>query len=341
MNFNNSNIDWSKIDEIIKKAPRILLTTHENPDGDGLGSEIGIYYHLKELGKDVRIINYSPLPTNFYFLNSDRIFETYNINTHENWITGVDLVIVFDVGDFKRTRTVADAVLKHKIKILNIDHHPHPEDHSFAYNCVDLKASATGSMVYRYLKKNRDKPIEKKSLDGLYTAVMTDTGCFKYSNTNIECHQIAIECLNSGVETHKIYQNIYENSTKPRMKLMGEFLSNINYELSDMFAWSLVTLEMLKKAKAKGNDVEGFSDMARSITGVEVAVMIFQQEETMCRINFRSKGKIIINDIAIELGGGGHPLAAGAKIEGEIKEVSKMVVDTTIKALKNKIQQLA
>ena len=72
----------------------------------------------------------------------------------------------------------------------------------------------------------------------------------------------------------KIYQNIYENSTKPRMKLMGEFLSNINYELSGMFAWSLVTLEMLKKAKAKGNDVEGFSDMARSITGVEVAVMI-------------------------------------------------------------------
>jgi phosphoesterase RecJ-like protein len=204
-----------------------------------------------------------------------------------------------------------------------------------------LKASATGSMVYRYLKKNRDKPIEKKSLDGLYTAVMTDTGCFKYSNTNVECHQIAIECLNSGVETHKIYQNIYENSTKPRMKLMGEFLSNINYELSGMFAWSLVTLEMLKKAKAKGNDVEGFSDMARSITGVEVAVMIFQQEETMCRINFRSKGKIIINDIARELGGGGHPLAAGAKIEGEIKEVSKMVVDTTIKALKNKIQQLA
>ena len=338
MNFNDSNIDWSKVDVVIKKASKILLTTHENPDGDGLGAEIGIYYHLKELGKDVRILNYSPLPTNFDFLNSDNVFETYNINKDEKWVLSVDLVIVFDVGDFKRTRTVADAVLKHKLKILNIDHHPHPENNSFTYNCVDLKAAATGSMVYRYLKINRDKPIEKKSLEGIYTAVMTDTGCFKYSNTNIECHQIAIECLDGGVETHKIYQSIYENSTKPRMKLMGEFLSNINYELNGMFAWSLVTLEMLKNAKAETNDVEGFSDMARSITGVEVAVMILQQDENLCRINFRSKGRIVINDIAKSLGGGGHPLAAGAKIEGNIKTVRNIVVDTTIKSLKNKIQ---
>ena len=338
MHFNDSNIDWSKVDVVIKKASKILLTTHENPDGDGLGAEIGIYYHLKELGKDVRILNYSPLPTNFDFLNSDNVFETYNINKDEKWVSSVDLVIVFDVGDFKRTRTVADAVLKHKLKILNIDHHPHPENNSFTYNCVDLKAAATGSMVYRYLKINRDKPIEKKSLEGIYTAVMTDTGCFKYSNTNIECHQIAIECLGGGVETHKIYQSIYENSTKPRMKLMGEFLSNINYELNGMFAWSLVTLEMLKNAKAEVNDVEGFSDMARSITGVEVAVMILQQDENLCRINFRSKGRIVINDIAKSLGGGGHPLAAGAKIEGNIKTVRNIVVDTTIKSLKNKIQ---
>ena len=340
MNFNNTPIDWDAVHNVIKNATSIMLTTHENPDGDGLGAESGLYYHLKEQNKDVRIINYSPLPREYKYLNSDNIFECYDNESHDDWIKDIDLAIVFDVGDFLRIRTLVNTIEKYDIETMNIDHHPHPDDNVFTYNLVNLSAAATGCMVYDYLKVVRDKPISKNSLLGIYTAMMTDTGCFRYSNTDNKCHEIAIECLNIGIETHKIYQHIYENSTRSRIKLMGEFLSNLKYELDGTFAWFIISNEMMKVANATRSDVDGFTDMVRTISGVEVSLMIFQQNDSSCRINFRSKGRYSVNDIAKELGGGGHAFAAGAVVNGSLKDVSSEVVKATSISIEKKMTDL-
>jgi len=340
MNFNNTPIDWDAVHNVIKNATSIMLTTHENPDGDGLGAESGLYYHLKEQNKDVRIINYSPLPREYKYLNSDNIFECYDNESHDDWIKDIDLVIVFDVGDFLRIRTLVNTIEKYDIETMNIDHHPHPDDNVFTYNLVNLSAAATGCMVYDYLKVVRDKPISKNSLLGIYTAMMTDTGCFRYSNTDNKCHEIAIECLNIGIETHKIYQHIYENSTRSRIKLMGEFLSNLKYELDGTFAWFIISNEMMKVANATRSDVDGFTDMVRTISGVEVSLMIFQQNDSSCRINFRSKGRYSVNDIAKEMGGGGHAFAAGAVVNGSLKDVSSEVVKATSISIEKKMTDL-
>ena len=339
--FNNTKIDWEKVDRVIDGSNKILLTTHENPDGDGLGSQCGIYYHLIEYGKDVRIINYSKISEEYYFMNHDNIFEQYDSEKHDEWIKSIDLVIIFDVGDYKRIRTLCDVVSKYNLKIMNIDHHPHPVEHNFDYNIIDLKAAATGSMVYDYLKFKRKKTLPKKSLTGIYTAVMTDTGCFRHSNTDIKSHKIAIECLDIGVETNLIYQRIYENSSKARVKLMGLVLSKINYEFDGNFAWFAVTKKMMSKANAVKSDVEGFSDMVRSIKGVEVALMIAEQSEQECRINFRSKGKLKINHIAESFGGGGHAYASGAKLKGTIGELREKIVKQTMKFLKPEIEKIS
>ncbi len=338
MNFNNTPIDWNAVHNIIKAAKSLMLTTHENPDGDGLGAECGLYYHLKEQKKDVRIINYSPLPSEYQFLNYDNIFEQYDSILHDDWIKNIDLVIIFDVGDFLRIRTLVDVIRNYNINTMNIDHHPHPDDNNFNYNLVDLSAAATGCMVYDYLKVARNSTISKNSLLGIYTATMTDTGCFRYSNTDIKCHEIAIECLNVGIEIHKIYQHIYENSTRSRIKLMGDFLSNVKYELEGALAWFVISQQMMKSAKATMSDVEGFTDMVRTISGVEVAIMIFQQSDSSCRVNFRSKGKYSINDVANEIGGGGHAFAAGAIVDGTLSDVSSMVVKTTSTSIKKKMK---
>ena len=233
-------IDWNQINNYISEAKTILLTMHENPDGDGLGSATAMYHYLKEIDKDCRIIQVSQLPYEFYYLNDGDIIETYDLDLHSKWIAEVDLVIIFDVGDFKRIRGIKDQIKQHNIATLNIDHHPHSEDHPFTYNVVDLQAASTGDMVYDYIKTVREGKITKPMAEGIYTAVMTDTGCFRYSNTDSHCHNIAIECIEVGVDTSGIYQRIYESSSQARVALLGRILRDIHYELDGEFAWFVI-----------------------------------------------------------------------------------------------------
>ena len=322
-------MEWQQINEMIIASERILLTTHENPDGDGLGSASAMYYHLQEEGKECRIINCSDLPDEYDFLNQDRIFELYDAEEHDEWLTKCDLAIIFDVGDFKRVRGIKDAINRNEIKTINIDHHPHSDDHPFTLNVVDTNAAATGAMVFDYLKMVRKKPITKKMCDGLYTAIMTDTGSFRYSNTDAKCHEIAIECLKAGVETSRIYQRVYETKPQGGVRLLARVIDNITFDSGGELAWFSIDQKMLDAADASSKDVDGFTDFVRSIKGVEVAVMVFQNGTNSCRINFRSKGKYAINDVAKYFGGGGHRFAAGAIVKGNKETIIPLVVTET------------
>ena len=326
-------IDWNQINNYISEAKTILLTMHENPDGDGLGSATAMYHYLQEVEKDCRIIQVSKLPLEYYYLNEGDIIETYDPDRHGKWIAKVDLVIIFDVGDFKRIRGIKDQIEHHNIATLNIDHHPPPEDHPFTHNVVDLQAASTGDMVYDYIKTVRDGNIAKTMAEGIYTAVMTDTGCFRYSNTDSHCHNIAIECIEVGVDTTSLYQRIYESSSHARVALLGKILRDIHYELDGEFAWFVIDQKMMDDAKATNADVEGFSDFVRTIRGVEVSMMVLENDDGSCRLNFRSMGKYIINGVASELGGGGHQFAAGAIVNESIGTLLSNAVEKTRSAI--------
>lgn len=327
-------MDWKNINKIISASKRILLTTHENPDGDGLGSASAMYYHLQEEGIDCKIINCSDLQEEYGFLNADQIFELYNSEEHDEWLETCDLAIIFDVGDFKRLRKIKDVIEKYNIKTMNIDHHPHPENHPFTYNIVDVKAAATGSMIFEYFKQNRSKPLTKNICEGIYTAVMTDTGSFRYSNTDKTCHEIAIACLTAGVDTSKIYQNVYESKPQSSVRLLGKIIDNLTFENDGIFAWFTIDKTMLDSAGASPADVDGFTDFVRTIKGVEVSVMIFENGSNTCRINFRSKGKYTVNDVAKAMGGGGHKFAAGAIVRGDKETIILQVVKAVKASLK-------
>lgn len=330
-------MDWIKADRVIKKARRIALMTHENPDGDGLGSAAAFHHYLNISGHDSRIIIHGKLPEEYGFLNKNDIFESYSELKHSQWLSGVDLVIVFDIGDKKRLNSIKMEVDRYDLPVMNIDHHPMEDDNVFTWNYVDTDASATGEMIFDYFKAIGFDNFSKEIYEGLYTTVLTDTGSFRYSNTTIKAHEIAIESIRNGVNHTKIYQSIYESKSHQWIRLLGAILSGLKYEMEGKLGWFVIDREILRETGAKYGDIEGYTDFVRTIKGVEVAVMIVENENETCRVNFRSKGSFVVNEVAKKFNGGGHKFAAGAVINGQIKDVSGKVISSMIASMENRI----
>jgi len=326
--------DWKKIYREIEKADSIMLTTHENPDGDGIGSIVALFHHIMAKGKKCRILLTSRLPEEFHFLDPDNKFEFFEEKKHSEWLENVDLAILLDIGNYTRTGRMWNVIQQNGTTIVNIDHHPYPNGHPFTINVSDINASATGELIYSYLKTVAPGSLSKKTYEAIYVAIMTDTGSFSYNNTNVLCHEIAANAINAGVDIAKIHQNIYGSSSRSRIKLLAAIADNLQFTYNDKLVWFVITKEMMQQAKATNDDVDGFTDFARSIKDVEVSLMIFENEDNSCRINFRSKGHYSINKIAQYFGGGGHSFAAGAKVSGKIAEVTQKVVKKTIEILK-------
>lgn len=328
------NISKDKIHELIYESNRILLTTHENPDGDGLGSQIAMYNYINSLNKNCRIINISQISDNFQFLNEDQQFETFK-HDHLDWIEQVDLTIVFDIGHSKRVGELKNYIFKDKISI-SIDHHPMKDNEPFTYSWVDVNAPATGLMIWELLTMGDIvKPIDKLSAMGLYTALVTDTGSFKYSNTTSQSHIMASHLINSGVQPQEITKNVFESRKLLHIKLLGDALNGLEFKFDNSVAWVKLTQAHFKNRNASSKDIEGFADFIRSIENVEIAFTLIENEDRSIRVSFRSQGKYIINDIAKEFGGGGHIYAAGAKVDSmPIIELENNIINLIEKKVK-------
>ncbi len=327
-------MDWENIYQEIEKANSIMLTTHENPDGDGIGSIVALYTHLMIKGKECRILLTSRLPEEYRFLDPGNKFEFFDKVKHTEWLGNVDLAILLDIGNYTRTGRMWNVIQQNGTTVVNIDHHPYPNGHPFTINISDINASATGELIYSYLKTVDPGCLSKKVYEAIYIAIMTDTGSFSYNNTNVICHEIAANAIKAGVNTAKIHQKIYGSSSRSRIKLLAAVAANLQFTYNDKLVWFKITKEMMKEANAIKDDVDGFTDFARAIKGVEVSLMIFENVDNSCRINFRSKGYYSINKIAQYFGGGGHSFAAGAKATGKISDVASKVVAKTIEIMK-------
>ena len=206
-------MNWSLLNKIINDSEIFLLSTHVNPDGDGLGSQLGIYHYLIDLGKKCKIINCSPLPSHYKFLDTNNVIEKYDPNIHKAWIEKVDVAIIFDIGDYKRLNEIHNEIKNNNIYCVSIDHHP-SEDKFFDQCFVDISMPATGYMVWNFLMYNQYMQMNIDAAKGLYCALITDTGSFRYNSTTPECHEMAAHLLSLGVKPYKIYGNIHSYSNQ-------------------------------------------------------------------------------------------------------------------------------
>ena len=321
---------WDKLLTLIQESESILLSTHMNGDGDGLGSEIAFYYYLKSLNKECRIINPTPLPYNYTMIDPDGVVEEYSYSMNK-WLSDVDLAIVFDIGDHRRVGNIGKQIYGKCISA-SIDHHPARDDHPFKLNLVDSAAPATGYLIWKYFQciGFTNKKLSINIANALYASVVTDTGSFKYQSTTADTHYMAAHLIESGVDGYKIQKNIYEQRRLSQVKLLGEMIQSLHYSNKGKIAWSIISQKMIKQVNGTDEDIDGFTEYIRSIQGVEISFIILEKPDGTHRISFRSSGEYTVNDVAQYFDGGGHKFAAGARIDNL----------STIDVEKNIIRQL-
>ena len=331
----NLTKSWDELTYLINNSNSILLSTHFNPDGDGLGSEIGFYYHLKNLGKECRIVNISQMPEIYNCIDPDEIIETYS-DEHNEWLNKVDVTILFDIGDYKRINEIYPQVKESKIVLF--DHHPLQEENPYSVIVLDLGSPATGYMVWKYLQyiSADGFQLDIKSANALYAALITDTGSFRYGSTHADAHIMAAHLLESGVKPYDIHRAIYEQRKLSQVRLMSYVIQALQFSEDGKLAWYIIDADMIEKSDAKLGDIDGFTEFVRTIQGVEVAFMIQEVSPHSHRINFRSSGNYIINDVAKVFGGGGHIYAAGAHVdELSAKEIEQNILEQLMKKINN------
>ncbi len=313
------------INKRISESYNILITSHVRPDGDALGSEAAVYHLLKRIKKNPKIYNSSPLPWEYNFLNEENIFHQYDAERDKESLQEFDLAVVLDVGSFSRLGELGEDLKNSGIPVICMDHHP-IRSHEFEYELVDTQAAATCSLIYELIMETNPHLMNLDIANAIWVGIMTDTGSFRFENTTPKTMKIAARLLDFGVTPGALYRHIYENKLPEQMLLLGMVLQNVNYACDGKLAWFFITQEMAEKAGAKIEEVDGYTDFVRTTHGVEIAIMFLEREKKNIRLNFRSKGNVVINEIAKNHDGGGHKFAAGATIHKTIEEAEEIII---------------
>lgn len=305
-----------RIAEEIAALDSFLITTHESPDGDAIGSSLALAGYLTGLGKDVTIYICDPVPDIYQFLPmAGRVVNELPQRPY-------DACFVLDVGELRRAgkaitecRTIG--------KFINIDHHLNCEDFG-EINYVDTNASATGALIYRIIN-GAGYEIDYDIALCIYTAVITDTGSFRYSNANPEAFAIAGKMVDKGINAWDVAEKLYESQPQNRLQLLALALATLSFSPCGDYASIAVTLDMYQQCNASAELTDGFVNYPRSIKGVEVAIFFREIREGLFKVGFRSKGKVDVSALAAAFSGGGHHNAAGCTVEGSFSAVKEKV----------------
>ncbi len=308
-----SFIDLETMRDTLLAAEHVVLTTHTNPDGDALGSELALHAFLRNRGIDCRIVNCDPVPENLMLLNDGDVFETWDSARHGSVLAEADVIVALDFNQSGRVRGMEQPLLESRATRLVIDHHMQPRPFADHYLTV-TEASSTAEIVHDLIE-SAGGSLEWDVALGLYVGILTDTGSFRFDRTTPRVHRITAELLEQGVDPTTVHRRIYDDYPLGRTQLLGRMLGGIEAYCGGRATIFSVTRSMMEETGTSMEDVENMVNYGLSIRGVELTALITEIEDG-CKISFRSRGSYSVNDIAGTFGGGGHRLAAGARVEG-------------------------
>ena len=311
---------FEQIGQALREGGRFAVLSHVRPDGDALGSQLALGLSLKRLGKDVRIWNEEGMLEKYSFLPSANLLTKPPADPED-----VDVAIALDTAIQNRLGTALPAVRSAKVWI-NIDHHPsNPGYGDLVY--INPKAPATGQILFELIRSEK-LPIDAAIAENLYVAISTDTGSFQYPNTTARTFEMAAELVHAGVDVGRVSQLTYENYPRRRAELLRDLLGTMRFEANNRVASFSLSLATAKKLGVLPEDNEGLIDHLRAIHGVIVAVFFEELADGKVRVSMRSKSeKVNVCAICEKFGGGGHVLAAGARLPGTLAEVEKKILE--------------
>ncbi|MCE5262038.1 MAG: bifunctional oligoribonuclease/PAP phosphatase NrnA [Deltaproteobacteria bacterium] len=308
-----------KISALIGEHHTFLITAHERLDGDALGSELAVYALLKGLGKEAVVYNQDRTPENYRFLpGSDRI-------VHElPPLEAFEAAFILDCSELARVGGEAGRIAGIP-NLINIDHHVSNEGFC-EVRLTDPQASSTGELIFR-LVRDMGLDISKEIATCLYAAILTDTGGFRYNNTRRGTLLAAADLVGAGAEPQWISENVYEADSPVRLRLLAAVLPTLALEEEGRVGSIVVTQQALADAGALSEHTEGFVDLPRTIRGVEISILYAELPEGRYKLSLRSKGKVNVERVARTFGGGGHPNASGCRVEGELSEIRRRMIE--------------
>ncbi len=304
---------------LLSASQRFVLVGHMRPDGDVIGAQAALERVLVKMGKDVWVINPDPPEGHFEYLSRDVRYRTYaggDLPPH-------DVAVLLDFSELSRTGAMEPALRRASSKKVVVDHHIHHGDTWWDERFVDVKAAATGLLVRR-IARALDVPLDIVAARGVFTSLVTDTGWFKYSNTDAETLSVAAEMVRAGVVPSDLYGAIYQSRSHLQPEYVARMLSRMQYFADERLA--VVDQPLSDAADVNLVDSDEVLDIIRSVKRVEVVLFLREVEKNAVKVSARSKSDYDVNALMRRFGGGGHKKASGATIEGKLADVREKLV---------------
>jgi len=321
----------NEVKNALLASRRAVLTTHLNADGDGGGCEAALASWMRSNGAEVWIVNPTSFPNNLRFLieNDDWILPV-GTRKARDLCDSADLAVVLDTGEAPRIGRVHEMI--RELPTVVIDHHPIGEKAIGGISLRDPSACATGELVFDVIHA-AGGPWSRHVADGIYAAILTDTGSFRFDNATVMCHRVAAEVIAMGAEPAWMYERIYGSAPLRRYQLLRYALDSLVHEPDAKISWMVIPKEPYDELGVTAEDLEGIVDIPRSIEGTQVGLLFRDTSKGEVKVSFRSNGDVDVNALARTFDGGGHVKASGAVVPGPMDRAIEAVLERTRQAV--------
>lgn len=312
---------WKEVKRIIQKYDYFLITTHQNPDGDGVGAAAALIEFLLARGKKVKFVCDPEVPKRLAFLDYHGLFDPFDDNAT---YSDVQVVIVLDTHRLDRIGRLAHILKRQEIVSVCIDHHVCNKPFT-PWTFIDTEACSVGAMIYTLCKES-GFDLNLRTATGIYTSIICDTGRFSYSSTSRKAHKLADECLKLGVDPNEMHANLFQQVSLDQARIFSKAIQRMEFYHQNRLVVQEIRKEDYIENKEFFQDLEYFHEFNKAIRDVECTVVLCETPANEVRVSVRSKFSMDIEKPMRSMGGGGHSKAAGASWKGSLKEVKQMVL---------------